>query len=573
MPDNNLKNWEYFGPFRVSAIEGAEVPFDDEREALAAKCRVVSATYNLRPPPSFHPIIFSNSVQYVMPPLETDEITAMANEPFHSDSKDTCNRHNRKVTGKTTCIMCGGDGNVLVCSVSKCPVEVHSSCMSCPARFDDMQNFYCPYCLFKQSLAECQRAKKKVSLAEKAIIYFLDRNIRVDSDHQLTADKVKGKILDLSTVMQNRKGDDSWKRMKIDGGSCQCVRVEDRKEEKSLNSIQSGSVGEEGEGLMVDEQRDVLANSCKDSGKQSHLDNDIILVENQKHLGSQCCEDISSVIEEKKLLNESSESFRTMRGTYQMKISKTRISLCVEAGESIQLKNSRQDDCHQLEIDAKDQHQVELLDDFILEEITADAALHCLLKKNQEIANTAEECPYGMEVKGKMQDETQEYMIQSAKNDTAAGVHEKFDPGDESSSSCRDDYFISYPTCVRQEAHNSFKCKNDLQPGKFSVDKHEDHNAVSPRQSGGHVNRVQIPMTLNVRRKKLPWTAEEEEMLMEGIRKFASRVTTNLPWRKILEFGRHVFDGTRTPVDLKDKWRNIVKKNMQSLSKSESYRR
>lgn len=49
-------------------------------------------------------------------------------------------------------------------------------------------------------------------------------------------------------------------------------------------------------------------------------------------------------------------------------------------------------------------------------------------------------------------------------------------------------------------------------------------------------------------------------MLQEGVQKFSTMVNKNLPWRKILEFGRHVFDGTRTPADLKDKWRNILVK-------------
>ncbi|KAI8008657.1 hypothetical protein LOK49_LG07G02843 [Camellia lanceoleosa] len=72
--------------------------------------------------------------------------------------------------------------------------------------------------------------------------------------------------------------------------------------------------------------------------------------------------------------------------------------------------------------------------------------------------------------------------------------------------------------------------------------------------------RLMKPSFPNVRRKKQPWTAEEEEMLKEGVQKFSTLVNKNLPWRKILEFGCHVFDGTRTPVDLKDKWRNILVK-------------
>ncbi|KAL9428813.1 hypothetical protein AB3S75_030742 [Citrus x aurantiifolia] len=41
---------------------------------------------------------------------------------------------------------------------------------------------------------------------------------------------------------------------------------------------------------------------------------------------------------------------------------------------------------------------------------------------------------------------------------------------------------------------------------------------------------------------------------------FQTKVNKNLPWKQVLEFGCHVFDPTRTPSDLKDKWRNIMAK-------------
>ncbi|XP_006287565.2 uncharacterized protein LOC17882878 [Capsella rubella] len=59
-------------------------------------------------------------------------------------------------------------------------------------------------------------------------------------------------------------------------------------------------------------------------------------------------------------------------------------------------------------------------------------------------------------------------------------------------------------------------------------------------------------------RRRLLWTFEEEEMLKVGVEKFAAEANKNMPWRKILEMGEKVFHETRTPSDLKDKWRNMV---------------
>lgn len=59
------------------------------------------------------------------------------------------------------------------------------------------------------------------------------------------------------------------------------------------------------------------------------------------------------------------------------------------------------------------------------------------------------------------------------------------------------------------------------------------------------------------KRKRVLWTQAEEEMLKVGVQKFPG--VRNIPWRKILEFGRDVFHEDRAPSDLKDKWKNILK--------------
>ncbi|KAJ0100296.1 hypothetical protein Patl1_20563 [Pistacia atlantica] len=67
------------------------------------------------------------------------------------------------------------------------------------------------------------------------------------------------------------------------------------------------------------------------------------------------------------------------------------------------------------------------------------------------------------------------------------------------------------------------------------------------------------PANVQLRRKKVPWTAKEEELLKMGVRKFTSVNDRNIPWKKILEFGSSVFLMGRTTIDLKDKWRNMCK--------------
>ncbi|KAJ6992425.1 hypothetical protein NC653_015725 [Populus alba x Populus x berolinensis] len=60
-----------------------------------------------------------------------------------------------------------------------------------------------------------------------------------------------------------------------------------------------------------------------------------------------------------------------------------------------------------------------------------------------------------------------------------------------------------------------------------------------------------------LRRKKVPWTVQEEEMLKKGVQKFSS--DGKFPWKDILEYGSSVFFSDRTTIDVKDKWRNMCK--------------
>eukprot|EP00850_Spirogloea_muscicola_P024626 SM001173S25675 [mRNA] locus=s1173:42:1101:+ [translate_table: standard] len=60
---------------------------------------------------------------------------------------------------------------------------------------------------------------------------------------------------------------------------------------------------------------------------------------------------------------------------------------------------------------------------------------------------------------------------------------------------------------------------------------------------------------LKQRRKLLPWTDAEINSLKRGVRRYRGEAWM---WKKILEFGGSTWR-RRTAVDLKDKWRNLVK--------------
>ncbi|KDO40422.1 hypothetical protein CISIN_1g038943mg [Citrus sinensis] len=53
----------------------------------------------------------------------------------------------------------------------------------------------------------------------------------------------------------------------------------------------------------------------------------------------------------------------------------------------------------------------------------------------------------------------------------------------------------------------------------------------------------------------------------EGVENFSTKVIKNLPWKKVLEFGCHVFYPTCTPSDLKDKRRNNTAKKSLAISR------
>ncbi|KAH9603909.1 hypothetical protein KSS87_017993 [Heliosperma pusillum] len=119
----------------------------------------------------------------------------------------------------------------------------------------------------------------------------------------------------------------------------------------------------------------------------------------------------------------------------------------------------------------------------------------------------------------------------------------------------RKTHISAHPEIGTQPSKSPRYCESDLEDD-------EEATQVKSRKKVDPLKQVQHqhPPVFIGRRKKLLWTEEEEEMLKEGVDKFSLTAKKNMPWIKILEYGSHIFDGTRTPDDLKDKWKRILAK-------------
>ena len=78
---------------------------------------------------------------------------------------------------KQTCIICNQGGRVSVCTESGCPIALHKKCVRQELiSDDDLEQFYCPYCLHKRALVQKQQLRKKAELAKEDLLKFLGTN-------------------------------------------------------------------------------------------------------------------------------------------------------------------------------------------------------------------------------------------------------------------------------------------------------------------------------------------------------------------------------------------------------------
>ncbi|PIN25614.1 DNA helicase [Handroanthus impetiginosus] len=380
---------------------------------------------------------------------------------------------------RNICIKCNGGGNLLVCSENGCPLAIHEGCMGCPARFDDAGRFYCPYCLYKQAVAESRLAREYALARKKALLVFMDEEMIGGEKHLEENERAEV------------RGNNQPKVGAVNVNTAICGEGESR---RNGDSILDQSI---------------------------HLDED----------------DKIRDAEEEKIREEESEISAGSKGQ----------DPSLEMGKDQKISKA-------------DRNKIQEVDE---ESSSAcrDQEPSLELHENQKIGNAEER---------RIQEDEEEISSSSSDQEILHAEEEKIQEEEYETSSSNTDQDPSLE--VRGKDKRGSKRKKPLDRDSEAVLTQSKHVKKSDKRK--RTPPALIPARRSSRRSSSAMRTKKElnervdaskkskqpKKLSEGVRKYAEEGNKNLPWRKILEYGRKVFDETRTPSDLKDKWRNILAK-------------
>ena len=404
----------------------------------------------------------------------------------------------------TICIHCNNKGEeakedgLLICSGRGCPVAVHATCLATGPKFDGSGNFCCPYCWYKRAVDTCRRLREKALEAKGDLSRFLDNH-----DHARAAAHVDLVVQDSEELMEETGTQAQSKDNKDEEGEARVNQVHDREEtetEPEGNKEKEGKVLDDEELVEERERKTVTeaqSQENKDEEGKFQDDSEELVVETETETEVQCEEN-----KEEGKVRDSEEHVEEME---------------TETGAEAQPEEK------------KDEGKVRDSEKLVEETQT-------------ETEGQSEE----------KKDEEGKVAVMSS------SVSETYDSDSVAVSMKKRKDKKKKVTSARKSLSLQQEHKNKHYKTRGKVANEEEVTSFKTTSLGQQPQRMK-QSSLAAKRKRLLWTAEEEKVLKEGVSKFSTE-NQNIPWRKILEFGCRVFDKTLTPVDLKDKWKNIISK-------------
>ncbi|KAG4191362.1 hypothetical protein ERO13_A07G088300v2 [Gossypium hirsutum] len=403
------------------------------------------------------------------------------------------------------CFECNsGSGQVLVCSEKGCPVALHEACMTWRPIFDDMGKFYCPYCLYKKEVARFKDLTTEAMLARNELSNFIC--LRRDSRNK----EREGETLSMKGASV------STMATEVSCGDCRNGLNDDGKETRHHSQDETRGVD------VIRKEQSNEQNISRAHGFEN-VRNGEMMEEVEEDSSDSGGDDIGEGQQQKR--PSSSSGVRTVEETQGVasirKEKSDEQNLPMANGfENVGNRERMEED---IEI-SSDNGNAEIGDD------------------RQQLRPSSSKVPVI---------ESFEFVSPNLDTETLV-THQKRDKQRANKAQP-----LKVVSSEKSSLQPSTSAKN------MNVNQERNTVAVKISEEGAKsTKRPLLPVLGTEKRRRLHWTAEEEDMLKELVHKFSSQVNKNIPWRKILEHGRPVFHSTRIPVDLKDKWKNIVAKEI-----------
>ncbi|MCL7022518.1 hypothetical protein MKW94_011024 [Papaver nudicaule] len=493
-------------------------------------------------------------------------------------------------TEQGLCIKCKKGDQVLTCSANGCWVAVHTSCLYVTPNFDDNGYFYCPLCSYKRVLSELEQVKKekstakeKVRIAKRLCSLFIGSSTeedltvhekelnrsRTDADRTCSgSNSGSGQIGSDKAIFVGLENDEQEAVVTTGGADGNlrvgtCMESEKNVVLHTIGREVTQHIGCPRRNSMEDQHKDIPVVIAFDNPSTRRKETETEMVD--KHQNSKECEQENPVEAnvESSYRNSSCTEPVTIGHVEQI----THKDLPVLGEFSSPLKQSEEIENemvenHQHPRESEGQMQVET--DLDLSERNRPCR-EAETSKNVHLVKTSSACLH----KGKEIDkEMYSTRLRKGKEIEKDIVEEHGHPKDrEGEMQVETDSELSEGDSTCREAEASIQIEQVAQNTLLQANKVDLVGTSSPYQRKGYETSKRTKSLAMRRAKKLPkpkrnplsWSVEEEEMLKKGVEKFSREAKKNMPWRSILEFGSSVFHTTRTPEDLKDKWRTMTK--------------
>ncbi|KAL1560534.1 golgin subfamily A member 6-like protein 6 [Salvia divinorum] len=456
-----------------------------------------------------------------------------------------------------SCIKCNKGGDVLLCNGNGCPLAVHEGCLGCPGRLDDAGRFFCPYCGYKQAVAELRKAREYALGRKKALLIFMGGSEKDMGENKTSANNVlnQSKNVDSNNGKSKSNNDGIIDRPYMLGEGGKIGKTEEDSESSAGSEDDDPSLkmnGENGNGTV--EGKQILEEECEASVEKENIQE----------------EEREASVEKENIQEEergaSVEKENIQEEEHEASVEKENIQE-EEREASVEMENIQEEE-----------HEVSVEKENIQEEEREASVEKENIQEEECEASVEEENVEEGEGEASVEEENVEEEEREASSEEE-NIQEE-DCGTSSASTDRDPSLkrgskrskpmdkepetVSVQSTRKQHdtkkqastTSTATKRSTRISSSAMGTGKVVKEEFASPRSMRKHEKPSEKFDTFSSgKRRKVVWMEEEEEALREGAKKYMDEA--KIPWKKILEESNK-FDPTRTPNDLKNKWR-IVK--------------